>query len=107
MSCSKCLKKGHNLRSCKNAIHPNSKILKKGTPSQAPSGKQRKKKGKSVPPNQNEIVPATQDSVHTMKPGFYTQPAQVFKEPEWGFYTQQSKASSSTINQTKVNDVVV
>lgn len=29
MSCSKCLKKGHNLRSCKNPIHPNSKLLKK------------------------------------------------------------------------------
>lgn len=43
----------------------------------------------------------------TVNPGFYTQPAQVFKEPEWGFYTQQSKASSSTVNQTKVNDVVV
>ncbi|KAI8527059.1 hypothetical protein RHMOL_Rhmol12G0046700 [Rhododendron molle] len=39
-----------------------------------------------------------------MTPGFYTQPAQVYKEPEWGFYTQQSKASSSTVNQTKARE---
>ncbi|KAF7114899.1 hypothetical protein RHSIM_RhsimUnG0069900 [Rhododendron simsii] len=95
MSCSKCLKKGHILRSCKNAIHPNFKLLKKkGTPSQAPSGKQRKNKGKSVPPNQNEIVLATQDSVHTMKPGFYTQSAQEFKQSEMGFYTQPNQGKS-------------
>ncbi|XP_058202608.1 uncharacterized protein LOC131317045 [Rhododendron vialii] len=35
MSCSKCLQKGHNLRSCKNPIHPNSKLLKKKNPSQS------------------------------------------------------------------------
>ncbi|XP_058217288.1 uncharacterized protein LOC131328355 [Rhododendron vialii] len=105
MSCSKCLKKGHNLRSYKNAIDPNSKLLKKnGTPSQAPSGKQKKNKGKSVPPNQNEIVPATQDVVHTMKPDFYTQLAQEFKQPEVGFYTQPNQASSSTVNQIKTRE---
>ncbi|XP_058211586.1 uncharacterized protein LOC131323758 [Rhododendron vialii] len=35
MPCSKCLQKGHNLRSCKNPIHPNSKLLKKRNPSQS------------------------------------------------------------------------
>ncbi|KAI8545893.1 hypothetical protein RHMOL_Rhmol07G0072300 [Rhododendron molle] len=107
MSCSKCLKKGHNLRSCKNPIHPNSKLLKtKGTSSQAPNGKQSQKKAESIPAKQKQIVKAnsTQDSVHTVNPGFYTQPAQVFKEPEWGFYSQQSKASSSTVNQTKARE---
>ncbi|KAI8568527.1 hypothetical protein RHMOL_Rhmol02G0207700 [Rhododendron molle] len=107
MSCSKCLKKGHNSRSCKNPIHPNSKLLKKkGTSSQAPNGKQSQKKAESIPAKQKQIVKAnsTQDSVHTVNPGFYTQPAQVFKEPEWGFYSQQSKASSSTVNQTKARE---
>ncbi|KAH7861114.1 hypothetical protein Vadar_021796 [Vaccinium darrowii] len=36
ITCAKCLQRGHNLRSCKKAIHPNSKLLKKKETPQAP-----------------------------------------------------------------------
>ncbi|KAG5565159.1 hypothetical protein RHGRI_001153 [Rhododendron griersonianum] len=93
MSCSKCLQKSHNLRSCKNPIHPNSKLLKKKNPSQSQAQQSQPKQKKS----RTRITPqtSTQPSVDA---GFYTKPAQLFEPINPGFYTQPSQGSANSAN---------
>ncbi|KAG5550316.1 hypothetical protein RHGRI_015318 [Rhododendron griersonianum] len=94
MSCSKCLQKGHNLRSCKNPIHPNSKLLKKkdlpSTSQQEQKGQPKKKKSRTTAP-----TTSTQPSVDA---GFYTKPAESFVPINPGFYTQPNQGSANSAN---------
>ncbi|XP_058181211.1 uncharacterized protein LOC131299645 [Rhododendron vialii] len=94
MSCSKCLQKGHNLRSCKNPIHPNSKLLKI---KDLPSASQHEQKGqpKQKKSRTTALKTSTQPSVDA---GFYTKPAQSFAPINPGFYTQPNQGNANSAN---------
>ncbi|KAG5547431.1 hypothetical protein RHGRI_013201 [Rhododendron griersonianum] len=74
--------------SCKNPIHPNSKLLKKkDLPS---TGQPKKKKSRTTAP-----TTSTQPSVDA---GFYTKPAESFVPINPGFYTQPNQGSANSAN---------
>ncbi|KAF7144308.1 hypothetical protein RHSIM_Rhsim05G0190700 [Rhododendron simsii] len=94
MSCAKCLQRGHNVRSCKNPIHPNSNMLKK---KDLPSRSQQEQKGQPKQKKSRTTAPktSTQPSVDA---GFYTKPPQSFAPINPGFYTQPNQGSANCAN---------
>lgn len=91
---SKCLQKGHNLRSCKNPIHPNSKLLKK---KDLPSTSQQEQKGQ--PKQKKSRTTASKTSTQpSVDAGFYTKPAESFAPINLGFYTQPNQVSANSVN---------